>query len=261
MVLFEGRVALVSGASRGLGMRVALALAREGADVAIAARTEQEHPRLPGTIHSVAEEVRALGRRALPIKMDATSDAEVEQAVAATMEALGRLDIVVHTAAAVLPTGIADTTLRRWDLMMNVNLRAPFVLMKAALPHLQAASGGHLLFVSPPLGAETLSGRNVPYALSKQAGTMLIVNAARELAELGIAANCLWPAHPRRTEGMLALGMQREEDLKNPAIFVDAAVAVLGKDPRQFTGRALTDEQMLALEGITDLSRYDAGGG
>ena len=255
---FEGKVALVGGASRGLGRRLALGLAAEGADVALAERTEEENPRLPGTIHSAAEELRALGRRALALRMDVTSEEQVQQAVAGTVEAFGRLDIVVLTAAAVFPTGIEDTPLRRWDLMMQLNLRAPFVLMQAALPHLRAAGGGHVLVVSPPLGPEMLGGRNVPYALSKQAGTMLVVNAARELAESGIAANCLWPAHPRRTEGMLVLGIQREEDLKNPQIFVDAALALLAKEPRAFTGQALTDEALLAREGVTDLSPYDA---
>ena len=254
---FNEKVALVSGASRGLGKRIALGLAAEGADVVIAARTEEPNPRLPGTIGSAADEVRALGRRALPVRMDASVDADIERAVALAVEEFGRLDIVVHTAAAVLPTGIADTPVRRWDLLMNLNLRAVFLLMKAALPHMQAAGGGHLLVVAPPLDPAMLSGQNVPYALSKQAATMLVVNSARELAASHVAANCLWPAHPRRTEGMLVLGIQKEEDLKNPRIFVDAALAILGKDPATFTGRAVTDEEMLALEGVHDLARYE----
>lgn len=252
-----GKVALITGSSRGLGKAMALTFARAGADIVVVARTEEENPKLPGTIHQTADEVRALGRRAVAIRTDVLVDEQIEGAVARAVAELGRLDIVVHDAGAAFRGALAATSSRRWDVLHGINLRASFILLKAALPHLQAAGGGHFLTVSPPVITNgELHGQGIADDLSKQAATLLIVNAARELADWNIAANCLWPASGRATEGMRVLNFQPLSTMKSPQLFADAALAIVGKDPKAFTGRAVTDEELLAAEGVTDFARY-----
>lgn len=256
MAELEGRVAIVTGSSRGIGRAMALAFARAGADVVVAARTDQEGGPLPGTIHQTAEAVRALGRRALPIRTDVSQDEQVEEMLRRTLEEWGRIDILVNNAAAFFRGPLAETPVRRWDLVMRVNLRAPFLCIKAVLPTMMERRWGHIINVSSPPTLELAPGGLVN-GLARTGLTLLSLGLAKELKEHNIGVNCLWPAGQRDTEGMQVLfrGVDQSHWL-SPDTMADAAVHIASQEPQGFSGRAVTDEEVLREAGITDLSRY-----
>lgn len=249
---------LVTGASRGIGRAIALRAARDGANVAILAKTSDPHPRLPGTIHTVAEEVEAAGGRALALAVDVRDETAVERAVARTVELFGQLDVVVHNAGAIHLTGTLETPVKRFDLMWSVNARAMFVGSRAAIPHLLRAENPHVLTLSPPIGTDPRwLAPHAAYTLSKYGMSLLVLGMAAEFAEEGIAFNALWPRTVIATAALAMLGGRvAPESCRSPEIVADAAHAIVTRDSRACTGKLLLDEDVLRQEGVTDLAPY-----
>src|SRR5215203_5416674 len=233
----NGRVIFMSGGSRGIGLAIAARAARDGARVALMAKTAEPHPRLPGTIYTAGEEIEAAGGEALPIVGDIRDADAVEAAVAQTVEHFGGIDIVVNNASAINLSPMRDLEVKRFDLMQQINARGTFVVSRACLPHLRESDHAHVLTLSPPLSADPrwLAG-HAAYTLSKMGMTMITLGLAADEADAGIGANCLWPR----------------------SIMADAAHAILDRDPRSCTGNAFIDDEVLAEAGITDLDRYSA---
>jgi citronellol/citronellal dehydrogenase len=257
----SGRTILMSGGSRGIGLAIAVRAARDGARVALIAKTAEPHPRLPGTIYTAAEEIEAAGGEALPIVGDIREADAVEAAVAQTVERFGGIDIVVNNASAINLAPMRDLPVKRFDLMQQINARGTFVVTRAALPHLRESSHPHVLTLSPPLSADPrwLAGHSA-YTLSKMGMTMITLGLAADEAEAGVAANCLWPRTIIATAAVQNLlgGDEAMRRARTPEIVGDAAHAVLVRDPRSCTGNAFIDDEVLAEAGITDLDRYSA---
>jgi citronellol/citronellal dehydrogenase len=257
----SGRTILMSGGSRGIGLAVAVRAARDGARVALIAKTAEPHPKLPGTIYTAAEEIEAAGGEALPIVGDIRDAEAVEAAVAQTMERFGGIDIVVNNASAINLAPMRDLPVKRFDLMQQINSRGTFVVTRAALPHLRESSHAHVLTLSPPLSADPrwLAGHSA-YTLSKMGMTMITLGLAADEAETGIGANCLWPRTIIATAAVQNLlgGDEAMRRARTPEIVADAAHAILLRDPRSCTGNAFIDDEVLAEAGITDLDRYSA---
>ena len=257
----SGRTILMSGGSRGIGLAIAVRAARDGARVALIAKTVEPHPKLPGTIYTAAEEIEAAGGEALPIVGDIRDAEAVETAVAQTVERFGGIDIVVNNASAINLAPMRDLPVKRFDLMQQINSRGTFVVTRAALPHLRESSHAHVLTLSPPLSADPrwLAGHSA-YTLSKMGMTMITLGLAADEAEAGIGANCLWPRTIIATAAVQNLlgGDEAMRRARTPEIVADAAHAVLVRDPRSCTGNAFIDDEVLAEAGITDLDRYAA---
>jgi citronellol/citronellal dehydrogenase len=260
----ENRVVAMSGGSRGIGLAIAVALARAGARIALLAKTDAPHPRLPGTIHTAAEAIRAAGGEALPVVGDVRDDAQVEAFVGAAVERWGAIDVVVNNASAISLAPIADLPPKRYDLMLDINLRGTYLLTRAALPHLRASGHAHVLTLSPPLSADArwLRG-HAPYTVSKMGMSMITLGVAEDEREHGVGANCLWPRTLIATAAVQnLLGGDRAMAMsRTPEIVADAARAILERDPRVATGNTYVDDEVLAEEGITDLGRYRADPG
>lgn len=258
-----GRTAIMSGGSRGIGLEIAKRIAADGANVTLIAKTAEPHPKLPGTIHTAAEEIEAAGGTALPYVGDIRDEAQVAEAVAQTVERFGGIDMVVNNASAINLAPIAGLDLKRYDLMQTINSRGTFVLIKACLEHLRASDRAHVLTLSPPLSADPkwLKG-HAAYTLSKMGMTMLTLGLAADEAEAGIGANCLWPRTIIATAAVQNLlgGDQAMAASRMPAIYADAAYEILCRDPRDCSGNAFIDDEVLAAAGITDLSRYSQPG-
>ncbi|MBI4577040.1 MAG: SDR family oxidoreductase [Planctomycetes bacterium] len=250
-----GRVAVVTGASRGIGRALALGLARAGADLVVAAKTESPDPRLPGTIHETCREVEALGRRALPVRLDVRDEAAVEAMAARTLEVFGRVDVLVNNAGAIWLAPVERTPLKRYDLLMGVNVRAAYACARAVLPSMLAAGWGHIVNMSPPCALEALPGATA-YFLSKFGMTLLTYGLAGECAGRGVAVHSLWPVTMIESQATIAWGMGDRHLWRSPQVMVDALLALVGRDPSARTGMALTDEEVLRGEGVTDFSRY-----
>lgn len=258
MKRLQDRTILITGASRGIGRAIALAAAREGANIVIAAKTAEPHPKLPGTIHTVAEEVRALGARALPLQVDVREEIAVADLMAAIEKEFGRLDALVNNAGAIQLTNVDDTPVKRYDLMQQVNARAVFVCAKAALPLLRRAGGGHILSLSPPLNldAKWLTP-HAPYTLSKYGMTLLSLGLAGELAADRISVSTLWPRTIIATAAIeFAVGAELLPRCRNPEIMADAALEILTTPDLSLTGQTLLDEDFLRRRGWTDFRRY-----
>jgi citronellol/citronellal dehydrogenase len=257
----SGRTILMSGGSRGIGLAIAERAARDGARVALIAKTAEPHPKLPGTIYTAAEEIEAAGGEALPIVGDIRDAEAVEAAVTQTVERFGGIDIVVNNASAINLAPMRDLPVKRFDLMQQINSRGTFVVTRAALPHLRESSHAHVLTLSPPLSADPrwLAGHSA-YTLSKMGMTMITLGLAADEAEAGIGANCLWPRTIIATAAVQNLlgGDEAMRRARTPEIVADAAHAVLVREPRSCTGNAFIDDEVLAEAGITDLDRYAA---
>ena len=256
---FDGRTVIMSGGSRGIGLAIALRLAGEAANVALIAKTAEPDPRLPGTIYTAAEEIEAAGGTALPIVGDIRDDARVAEAVAETAEKFGGIDIVVNNASAINLAPMRDLEVKRFDLMQQINARGTFALTKAALPHLRDSDHAHVLSLSPPLLSDPkwLNGHSA-YTLSKMGMTMITLGLAADEAETPIAGNCLWPRTIIATAAVQNLlgGDEAMKRARTPDIYADAAYEILRRDPRECTGNAYIDDEVLAEAGITDLSKY-----
>lgn len=255
----NGKTIFVSGGSRGIGLAIALRAARDGANVVIAAKTDQPHPKLPGTIHTAVAEIEAAGGKGLAVLCDIRDDAQVEAAVEKAVAHFGGIDICVNNASAIQLTDTLSTDMKRYDLMNGVNARGTFLVSKCCIPHLKKAENPHILTLSPPLDmqAKWFSG-HVAYSMAKFGMSMVTLGLAEELRADGIAANSLWPltvidtAAVRNVLGGAPLAsMSRSAD-----IVADAAHAILTKPSREYTGRFLVDELVLMEEGVTDFSTY-----
>jgi citronellol/citronellal dehydrogenase len=258
-----GRTALMSGGSRGIGLAIAKRIAADGANVALVAKTAEPHPKLPGTIYTAAEEIGEAGGTALPIVGDVRDAEQVEAAVAQAAERFGGIDIVVNNASAINLAPMAQLEVKRFDLMQQINARGTFVLTKAALEHLRASDHAHVLTLSPPLSADPkwLRG-NSAYTLSKFGMTMLTLGLAQDEAANGIGANCLWPRTIIATAAVQNLlgGDEAMARARTADIYADAAYEILTRDPRECTGNAFIDDEVLAEAGVTDFSKYSAPG-
>jgi citronellol/citronellal dehydrogenase len=259
-----GRTILMSGGSRGIGLAIALRAARDGANIALLAKTDTPDPRLPGTIHSAAEEIVAAGGNALPIVGDVRDDESVAGAVAKTVERFGGIDIVVNNASAINLTNIGDLPPKRYDLMLDINARGTFLLTSAALPHLAKSDNAHVLTLSPPLNLDRKwFAAHAPYTVSKYARTMLTLGVAEGRREEGIAGNCLWPRTLIATAAVQNLlgGDDSVAKARKPEIVADAAYAILTRSSRECTGNTFIDDEVLAETGVTDLGVYRYGDG
>ncbi len=256
-----GRTVVMSGGSRGIGLAIAKRIAADGANVALIAKTAEPHPKLPGTVFTAAEEIEEVGGTALPIVGDVRDADQVAAAVAQTAEKFGGIDIVVNNASAINLAPMAQLEVKRFDLMQQINARGTFVLTKAALDHLRSSNHAHVLTLSPPLSADPkwLKG-NSAYTLSKFGMTMLTLGLAADEAENGIGANCLWPRTIIATAAVQNLlgGDQAMAAARTPEIYADAAYEIVSRDPRECTGNAFIDDEVLAEAGVTDLSKYSA---
>jgi citronellol/citronellal dehydrogenase len=257
----SGRTIVMSGGSRGIGLAIAARAARDGARVALIAKTAEPHPRLPGTIYTAAEEIEAAGGEALPIVGDIRDAEAVEGAVAQTVERFGGIDVVVNNASAINLAPMRELSVKRFDLMQQINSRGTFVVTRACLPHLRESSHPHVLTLSPPLSADPrwLAGHSA-YTLSKMGMTMITLGLAADEAEAGIGANCLWPRTIIATAAVQNLlgGDEAMRRARTPEIVADAAQAILVRDPRSCTGNTFIDDEVLAEAGVTDLDRYAA---
>jgi citronellol/citronellal dehydrogenase len=260
----QDRVVVMSGGSRGIGLAIAVALARAGARIALMAKTDQPHPRLPGTIHTARTAIEAAGGEALAVVGDVRDDAQVEAFVAAAAERWGGVDVVVNNASAINLAPIADLPPKRYDLMLDINARGTFLLTRAALPHLRESGHAHVLTLSPPLSTDPrwLRG-HAAYTVSKMGMTMLTLGVAEDERRHGVGANCLWPRTLIATAAVQNLlgGDEAMARARTPEIVADAARAILERDPREATGNAYIDDEVLAEAGVTDLERYRAADG
>jgi citronellol/citronellal dehydrogenase len=251
----DGQVAVVTGASRGIGRSMALTLAREGARVVVAAKSERSREKLPGSIHSVAAEIRDAGGEALPVRLDLRSDADVENLVRTVTDAYGRIDVLVNNAGALWWTPVLDTPMKRFDLVMAVNLRGPFALTHAALEPMLAGGGGHVVMISPPVEPAALPGKTA-YLISKFGMTMLALGLAGELRGRGVAVNALWPATAVESQATINYRLGSPASWRKPTIMADAVLEIVTTAPAELTGRALIDEDFLRERGWTDFTRY-----
>ncbi len=255
----SGRTLFITGASRGIGKAIGLSAAREGANVVIAAKTMKPHPKLPGTIFTAAEEIEAAGGRALACRVDIRHEDQVEAAVSQTIDAFGGIDILVNNASAISLTGTVDTPMRIYDRMHSVNARGTFLCSKACIPHLAKSDNPHILNISPPLNMEARwFGPHVAYTMAKYGMSLCVLGMAEELARDGIAVNALWPRTTIATAAINNLlgGEEMMRRSRKPEIMGDAALAILKRDSRSFTGNFCIDDEVLAEEGVSDLSGY-----
>ncbi|MGO4681527.1 SDR family oxidoreductase [Microbacterium sp. 2MCAF23] len=256
-----GKTILMSGGSRGIGLAIALRAAADGANIALLAKTDTPHPKLEGTIHTAAEQIRAAGGRALPILGDVRDDESVIDAVMKTQGEFGGIDIVVNNASVIDLSGSLDLAAKKYDLMQDVNVRGTFMLSRAAVPVLKDAPNPHILSLSPPLNiTPRWLGAHTGYTLAKYGMTMATLGLAAEFAKDGIAANTLWPRTTIATAAVqFALGGDRMMKVsRTPEVYADAAYAVLTQPARGYTGQTLIVEDVLEAAGITDFSGYAA---
>jgi citronellol/citronellal dehydrogenase len=251
----EGRVAFITGASRGVGKCLALALAREGCDIVAAAKSTQSTDALPGSIDDTAAEVRALGRRALAVRVDVRDERTVEEGIKRTIEELGRIDFLINNAGALHWQSLADTPLRRFDLVMGVNARGAFASTYYALPHMIEAGYGHIVMMSPPVMTQGVGGK-IAYSISKFGMTLIAHGLADEVRAHNVACNALWPATLIESQATINHQLGGPKMWRKPDILADATIALLAKEPRTMTGHALIDEDFLRDEGMTDFTRY-----
>jgi citronellol/citronellal dehydrogenase len=256
---FHQSTVFITGASRGIGKAIALKLAAAGANIVVAAKSVEEDPRLGGTIFSTAAEIEAAGGKALPVQVDIRYEDQIEAAVNKAVEAFGGIDIVVNNASAIQLSGTAQTPAKRFDLMHDINVRGTFLVVQHCLPYLKKGKNPHILTLSPPVNLQTKwLAPHVAYTLTKYSMSLMTLGWAGEFRELGIASNALWPRTTIATAAVKNLlgGEALARMSRTPAILADAAYFILDKQQLQYTGRTFIDEEVLAAEGITDLSGY-----
>jgi citronellol/citronellal dehydrogenase len=255
----QGKTLFITGASRGIGLAMGLRAARDGANVAIAAKTSEPHPKLEGTVYTAAEAIEQAGGRALPLVVDVRDEAAVKAAIDRTAEHFGGLDIVVNNASAISPTPTAATDMKRFDLMHQINTRGTYMVSKYAIPHLATAANPHILMLSPPLDMqEKWFAPHLAYTMAKFGMSLCVLGLAGELRPQGIAVNALWPRTTIATAAIRNLlgGEAMMRASRTPEIIADAAHAIFLKDARSFSGNYLIDDTFLAGEGVTDFEGY-----
>jgi len=260
----NGKTLFITGASRGIGLAIALRAARDGANIAIAAKTETPHPKLEGTIYTAADQIEKAGGHALPLVVDVRDEAMVKSAIDKTAATFGGIDVVVNNASAISQTPVATTDMKRYDLMQAINTRGTFMVSKYAIPYLEKASNPHILMNSPPLDMkEKWFAGSTAYSIAKFGMSLIALGLAGELRDKGIAVNALWPRVIIATAAIRNLlgGDHMMKMSRTPAIMADAAYAVFNKPARTFTGHFLIDDSFLAGEGVTDFEQYRAAPG
>ncbi len=258
MKKFAGKTVFITGASRGIGKAIGMALAKEGANIAIAAKTAEPHPKLPGTIYSAAEEMEAAGGKALPLIVDVRQEEMVIAAVEKTVETFGGLDILVNNASAIMLTNTLNTPMKRFDLMTQVNYRGTFMTSQKAIPYLLTSENPHILNLSPPLNIEKhWFAPHLAYTYAKYGMSFCTFAFSEEFKSKGLAVNSLWPKTAIATAAVNMLGgKQMMEQSRKPEIMADAAVLILQQDSKTHSGNFYIDEEVLQSSGVTDLSGY-----
>ncbi|MCX6311002.1 MAG: NAD(P)-dependent oxidoreductase [Bacteroidetes bacterium] len=256
---YKGKTVFITGGSRGIGKAIALKLASEGANIIIAAKSTEENPKLGGTIFSAVEEINAAGGKGLAVKCDIREEEQVVAAVAEAVKTFGGIDILVNNASAINLSPVSLLPAKQYDLMVDINSRGTYLVSRNCIPHLKKSSNGHILTMSPPLSLDKRwFSHFAPYTLSKFGMSMLTWGMSEELRKDGIAANCLWPRTTIATAAVKNILGGEEMMLKSrkPEILADAAYYILSKNSKETTGNFFLDDEVLAKEGITDLSHY-----
>jgi citronellol/citronellal dehydrogenase len=257
----SGKKIFITGGSRGIGLAIALRAARDGASVAIAAKTSDPNPKLPGTIHSAAEEIRAAGGTALPIQCDLRDEVQIAAAVTQAAETFGGIDILINNASAINLTPTEATPAKRFDLMFDVNVRGTFLTSQAAIPHLRASAEAgrnpHILTLSPPLSMKAKwFQHHVAYTMAKYGMSMCVLGMSEEYRKTGIAVNALWPRTAIDTAALQMIPGIDTATCRTPEILADAAYVILNRASKDCTGNFFVDDEVLASVGVTDLEKY-----
>jgi citronellol/citronellal dehydrogenase len=258
-VSLAGKTLFITGASRGIGLAIGLRAARDGANVVVAAKTVEPHPKLPGTIHTAAAEIEAAGGKALAVQCDVRSEEEIVRAVQAAVDRFGGIDVVVNNASAIRLGGTAQVDAKAFDLMTSIGPRATYLVTRAALPHLERSANGHVLTLSPPIALRSRWVAGAPaYTFKKYGMTLLTLAFAAEFREHGIAANALWPKTTIATAAVQNLlgGDAVIKASRTPAVVADAAYFILDSDAKSCTGNTFIDEDVLRAHGVSDLVGY-----
>jgi citronellol/citronellal dehydrogenase len=261
----KGRTLFITGASRGIGLAIALRAARDGANIAVVAKTTEPHPKLPGTIYTAAAEIEAAGGRALPLAVDIRNDSQVADAIVRTVKTFGGIDILVNNASAISLTDTLETDMKRFDLMHQINTRGTFLCSKLCLQHLARSENPHILMLAPPLNfTERWFAPHLAYSIAKYGMSLCVLGLAGELRPRGIAVNALWPRTVIGTAALqVAMGGRNSEErrrVRKPQILADAAHLILTSSSREHTGNFHIDDEVLRSAGVTDFLQYrDAG--
>lgn len=251
----EGKVAIVTGASRGIGKKIALDLAKRGVKVCVAAKSEKGTEKLPGSIYDTVEEIKKMGGQAIAVKTDVRSEEDIKNMVEKTVQEFGTVHILINNAGALWWQPVTETPPKRFDLVMQVNVRASFIACYYVLPYMIKQKWGHIINMSPPINLSVLPGK-VGYLISKFGMTMLSMGLAEEVREHNIAVNSLWPATAIESQATINFKLGDPSMWRKPDILSDAVIAIISKKPSRRTGMALIDEDLLREEGITDFSHY-----
>ena len=256
-----GRTLFITGGSRGIGLAIAVRAARDGANVAIAAKTTEAHPKLPGTIYTAAAEIEAAGGKALPLAVDIRDESQVSEAVERTAKTFGGIDILINNASAISLTSTPDTDMKRFDLMHQVNTRGTFLCSKLCLPHLARTANPHILMLAPPLSIEERwFAPHLAYSLAKYGMSLCVLGLSGELQKQGIAVNALWPRTVIDTAAlqvaMSGMAASERRRVRKATIMADAAHVILTRKSREFSGHFCVDEEVLRSAGVTDFACY-----
>jgi citronellol/citronellal dehydrogenase len=258
-IMLANKTLFITGSSRGIGKAIAMRAARDGANIVVVAKTTEPHPKLPGTIYTAAEEIDQAGGRALPLAVDIRDEEAVHTAVEQAAERFGGIDILVNNASAINLSGTQSLSMKRFDLMHQINTRGTFLCVQACLPHLQKADNPHVLMLSPPLNMDARwFGPHVAYTMAKYGMSMCVLGMAAEFGPAGIAFNALWPRTAIATAAVRNLlgGGEAIDRSRTPEIVAEAAYIILGRDSRRCTGQFFIDDEVLRAEGIDDLRAY-----
>ena len=258
MISLSGKTLFITGASRGIGEAIAMRAAADGANIVIAAKTDRPHPKLPGTIHTVAEAIDQAGGRALPLKVDIRDEQAVADAMAQAADRFGGIDILVNNASAIYLAPTPEVPMKRFDLMFGVNVRGTFVCSQAAYPYLKQSDHAHILNLSPPLNMKSKwFAPHVAYTMAKYGMSMCVLGMAEEFRDVPIAVNALWPRTVIATAALAMLGgVVQPENCRKPEILADAAHRILTRPPAETTGNFFIDDAVLADAGVTDFEQY-----
>lgn len=258
MTNFKDKTVIISGGSRGVGLEIAKALGKDGANIAILAKTTEPHPTLPGTIYTAAEEIEAVGGKALPIVCDIRFEDQVQNAVDQAANEFGGIDICINNASAIHLTDTENTPMKRYDLMHNINVRGTFMFSQKCIPYLKNGNNPHILTLSPPIDiARKWFGITLAYTTAKYGMSLVAHGLAEELGKYGIASNCLWPRTSLDTAAVRnVIGAELIKGSRKPSIYADAAYSVLKRDSKECTGNFFLDQDVLEEEGVTDFDQY-----